>query len=29
MGEERYPVIVGGGCKWTDDVSELNELLMS
>lgn len=29
MGEERYPVIEGGGIEWSDDVAELNRLLMS
>jgi hypothetical protein len=29
MGDQRYPALEGGGCEWTDDVSELNRLLMS
>ena len=29
MGDERYPAIKGGGIEWTDDVGELNRLLMS
>jgi len=29
MGGERYPAIVGGGIEWSDDVGELNQLLMS
>ena len=29
IGQELYPAIVGGGGKWTDDVGELNQLLMS
>jgi hypothetical protein len=29
MGEERYPAIEGGGIEWSDDVGELNQLLIS
>lgn len=29
MGQERYPTIEGGGIEWSDDVGELNRLLMS
>ncbi len=29
MGGERYPTIKSGGLEWTDDVAELNRLLMS
>jgi hypothetical protein len=29
MNDERYPALEGGGVEWTDDVGELNRLLMS